>query len=134
LKSEIPNSLWVFVASVGLLTYATTRGPDGQLFIALVGFSIVGVTYWVTKLKKGNETVSTTFLTTFVELVFLEGAAVSAMLIDTRLDGMAGNLYLAIPLFIFVIAAIGLVVRTIRLWGNRSEQVAFRVYPDGRNN
>jgi hypothetical protein len=91
----IVTYLWFFALTVatGFWTYWCSRGSDGKVNAAFVGFAVLGLIYCILTWYSGPFRP----VAALVHLIILEVAVVLALLVNPQLEEMAGMLNFIIP-------------------------------------
>jgi hypothetical protein len=97
------------------LSLICTRGADGSLGGAVLGFGLLGVFYCGANARYGK----VGFANVLIDLLALEAAAVVGMIIDAGLREMAGMLYIMIPLMVLGVVVAGWIAATL---GGRAQR------------
>lgn len=95
--------IWLYATVAALLAYWCSRGSDGELVAALIGFGVLGVIYCVL-LRRGARVRA---MTGVVHFVVIEVAVIVALAIDPQLEEMGGILNYLIPAYVAVIVMAG---------------------------
>jgi hypothetical protein len=75
--------IWFYALLVFQWTYWCTRGPDGDLMATIVGFSVIGILYWLTLYWCSSITVGALLQ----HLVILEFAVTIALVVVSWSNG-----------------------------------------------
>ena len=95
---------------LAVIAFLSSRGIDGDLALFALGFGLVGLVY----ILHNVASVEGVSLHHLGHAIVFCAAVVTASLIDSTLDGMAGMLYLMLPaasLGIVVIAVVGIWIK-----------------------
>lgn len=102
-------AICLFAIAIGIWTYACTRGPDGELVAAVVGFGVLGAIYWLAVYRFRPVT-----LVTFLWHLAIFGVAIKVgVTINRELDEMGTILTMLIPSMVLAIVAGGILLSRI---------------------
>ncbi len=102
--------VWLYAVFAAAWTYWCTRGRDGHLVAAIVGFVLFAILYWLTLYR--HRPIAVGILLWY--LVILEVAVAIALVINPQLDEMGGMLNLLIPIIVLGIVLGGLLPSRFR--------------------
>ena len=119
MKRTPTQVLYWLAPAYGLISFLCSRGPDGQLFIAMECFAVLAVVYAAFTLF-GSRRIHSVHL--FLHLFLYEVLAIAVFCIPPRLEEMAVMLYYLIPLMIAGGPALG-AIATLGRWIFRAELV-----------
>ncbi len=102
----------IFGSLFGIASFAVTRGANGSLFGFFSSFGGIAILYlaYVYFAYVAVDRPHASPLILLTQLFLFEVFSAAAMLIDARLDEMAGMLYLMIPGALLLIIAMGGIV------------------------
>jgi hypothetical protein len=116
-RIEFQGGVWVIYLLgpvFALLAYFVTRGQDGRLKEALIGYVLLGLLYSGLLIARCSSRFSWHSLG---HLVVFAGVTIWGCSIDAKLDGMGGVLYVVVPALAVVDVCVGIlalyVYRTI---------------------
>lgn len=110
-RRDLAVPAWVWPTLIlGGMAFLCTRGSDGSLGGAVLGFAAAGVIYWI-GLARGRRIPLRQLA---AHLFLFELAVVAGMAIRPGLEEMASMLYLFIPVFVLLMVVGGGVVSFVR--------------------
>ncbi len=99
----------VLAPAFGLVSFWCSRGQDGRLFDAMIGFGLLACGYAAIVAYAGTFPYGLFAL----HLVCFEAFIIGAMLIQPELDEMAGMLYLILPFLAVMVVLFGAMIQFV---------------------
>ncbi len=107
------TAMYLLGIVIGVTAFLVSRGPDGNLFLFLASFAVIGALYvtlaWVTRHQP-------IWLHLGAHVLLFVGVAALGMAPKPHLNEMGGMLYLLLPGAILAIIALACVARLLARW------------------
>ena len=105
--------MYLLTVAIGVASFFVSRGPDGDLTVFYVAFTVIAVAYvalaWITRHQPIWSHLG-------AHLLLFCGAAAVGMAPKPRLDGMAGMLYMFVPAAIVGMIVLASIARFLARW------------------